>query len=245
MRVNSLFQSMGMWKFYFVGFVFLAYIVYVGYQLATNQFKTTDLIDIGMGFGLLFPLIMVGMLYNQFSIMWRTKNYVWWLTLPYSRVTLITTRMLASLWKMLNIVLIFYSIVFVLTLGIVLIQGSSLDVIHQFLRFIIVSVIVIFFFYPALAAYMMLLANIGQSRYKPLLPLLWVLFFPAMIIAIQGYLAPIFSTGMRISGELVVNDSWYVHFQISYFWYTVVISWAISLLIVFVNAHLLKRKLEL
>ncbi len=244
LRVNSLLQTMGWWKFVIMVALLFAAFLYVSISTVMDRITVEHISDLSLGFGFLSPLLMVGMYYHQMKNEWLANTHVWWLTLPYSRFLLVFTKLLAGFIQLLKIILVFYAITLLLAVY-ASIQGSTFALLGQHVRIMIVSISVVLFFYPALAAYMMLLATISKSKYKPLLPFLWAIFFPALIAALQGFMAPIFSAGMRIGRELVVDTPWYTHFQISFFWYTVLISWAISLVIIVVNAYLLKRKLEL
>lgn len=242
MRTNGLLQTMGWWKSVILVVLLFVAFVYVSIMTVLHRFTIVDISNYSLGFGLLFPLMMVGMYFHQMRNEWLSSTYMWWLTLPYSRFTLVMTKLFAGFLQVVKITLFFHAVILILAIY-ASIQSGTFMYLTQHVRIIAITSIVILSYYPAIASFMMLLATLGKSVYRFLVPLMWVLFFPLMVAGLQGFIAPIFSAGMRISNQLVNDQAWYTHLLIPYFWYVVLVSWALAAMMIVVNAWLLKKKL--
>ena len=124
-----------------------------------------------------FPYMTFMFAYTMLHREWKNGTYGWWLTLPYPRLWLVAAKYLSALLQ----VLLFYAVCYVVTLLLTL-YGKGLDGSLQPDRFFGFAKMtslwygLLIAYAPFMLAFGLLSGTVAQSRWKPLMPIMWLGF---------------------------------------------------------------------
>jgi ABC-2 type transport system permease protein len=181
------------------------------------------------------PFMIFGISINRVNREWQNETIGWWLSLPYSRSKLITTKFVASLLMSLLMCIVIFILVTLFGLYVMLLNGNPigsseglflLSGLKWFLLLIAVS--------PFAASFGTFMGTLAHTKARPALPLLWVFFwvmFP--IMGMSGINFDIFnerSIGFPFTEFIILP---------------ILISWILAYILVRLSAYLLDRHLTL
>ena len=181
------------------------------------------------------PFVIFGISIGRVNREWQNETIGWWLTLPYSRRQLITTKFVASLLMSLMICAGIFILVTLFGLYVMLLNGGSfrslagpffLSGLKWFLLLISLS--------PFAASFGTFMGTLSHTKAKPALPLLWVGLW-AMFPLVSMNSSTINFFNERNIGfpftELILLP--------------ILISWILTYILVRLSAYLLDRHLTL
>lgn len=162
------------WRLLYLAFgVIIALVVATYVSLVETVQLNTDFWYFNIG--LIFAIF--GMSIGITKTEWRNGTSGWWLTLPLSRFQLVASKFLASLIRGGMLFLTLYGIIAFFTFYIMLISNSyNLEEALQFLWFGLKSSVLILSLTPFVAGFGVMYGVVGESKARPLMPLVWVMW---------------------------------------------------------------------
>jgi ABC-2 type transport system permease protein len=181
------------------------------------------------------PFMIFGISINRVNREWQNETIGWWLSLPYSRGTLITTKFVASLLMSLMFCFAIYFLVTLFGLYMMLLNGNFignltgiflLPGLKWFLLLIALS--------PFAASFGTFMGTLSHTKARPAMVLLWILFWAMFpIVGMSGQNFGFFNErniGFPFT-ELIFLP--------------ILFSWILAYILVRLSAYLLDRHLTL
>ncbi|MGZ9585539.1 ABC-2 transporter permease [Paenibacillus marinisediminis] len=158
--------------FYGVAIAALIAIAY-GFLHATIVFQPTTLLF----FVFVFPYAGFMRAMMTVSKEWKDGTYGWWLTLPYSRGTLLRAKYIASGMWMVILGLSTLAVTVVVGICIMWIQGHlEADALSEFLSSVAIAYLFIYSTLPLMLGFGIFASIVRHSNWKPAMPLIWVCY---------------------------------------------------------------------
>lgn len=221
--------------------IYLALLALVAVGVATyfaihGQLKLHQLWGVAIGFPYMLVVMGVLMLRRE----WENGTFGWWLTLPYSRLSLVGAKFFAAWLRTVAVSCCVYVLISLFA-GIIalLVKGySSEDVWLTMLTGLPLLAIVIGFS-PFILSLSLLLATIHYTTLRPLSPILWVVIIGGLSTFYNGFqtFIPSYHVADRLFSDqpgLLIPNLW-----------ALLISWIVAYLFIHIAAYLLERKLSI
>lgn len=229
------------------GFLYMALAILIGFGLFTYAVIQGYIQPMYFWYFLFaIPFSALGLSHNVIYREWKDNTFSWWLTLPYSRMKLISAKFVACLLQMVIISAGVYLLIALLGLYAMLWQGMTFSSALTFLGWGMIWWLFSASALPFVVAFGMLSATIVYTQLKSLLPFLWVLFWLVWggiiwISSIQEGEGNLFAF---IAETAETGTS--VYFPIDVFWLaTIVVSWLLTYLFIWWKSRILERHLDL
>jgi len=182
-------------------------------------------------FGL--PFMVFGLSISRIVQEWRNATAGWWLSLPMSRLKLVTSKFVASLIHTIKILVRIYCVVAILGLYTMLLNGTLTP--HAAIFYLETGIkwnILLFCVCPFVSAFGMLFGAIKMSVIKQAMPILWIVFGGVwwLVFSRDGHFLHVSQTN---SGALFTMAPSLV--------YPVLGSWILAYLLVRLAAYVLDR----
>lgn len=210
-----------------IGLTFFTYAIHSGqFQLQYMWFFT---------FG--FPFIMMGVAYSTIAKEWKNRMYSWWLSLPYSKETLMASKLFATWIQVLVLFVLAFGLLVIFSVYVVVLRSDiSLSLLLEHLLGGLSWLLVLLAFYPFVASFSYLTFTSVHTKYRTVTPLLWIV----LIVAINGLFWVIKPNGFA-AGEQVTQL-----FRIDFTYVTavaIVLSWVLAWGLFKIVARLLDKQL--
>ncbi len=132
-------------------------------------------------FSFAFPFVLLGMSYSSISKEWKNRMYGWWLSLPYSRSWLILTKFLAAWLQTFMVFLVAFVLLVVFCVYAVFISDSfTFEMMLKNLGNGLPWLLAVLAYYPIVAALSFLTFISGNTKYRLLTPLLWMILIVSL-----------------------------------------------------------------
>ncbi len=219
------------WRITYLVIIILAIIGYTTYSALQKNvdFSAIWLFSLGM------PFVVFGISLSIVAREWRNNTAAWWLSLPYSRIKLMTAKWIASMLRGVLFDIAVFLVVALLSLYSMALQG---DLTHPFLLPFFSQGIRWFLFVIAITPFVsslgILFAIITRSKARPVIPLLWVLFILLWNV-VYGHN----SRWLTINSHQTTITLSSAHFLI------MVASWVIAYVLIHVCSYLLDHQLAM
>ncbi|SEC40857.1 ABC transporter permease subunit [Paenibacillus sp. GP183] len=169
-------------------FLYLALIVIVGAGITTYysvhyELPLKRLWSVWIG----VPYVLIAFGVAILKREWENETYGWWLTLPYSRLWLVSAKWIAAWLRMLVAVLSVFALLSIYALAISI--SLSLYTLAEVESFILTGLqwlLLMIGFSPFLLAVSLLIAGTQFSSLRPLSPILWAGFVGGISYAFGG-----------------------------------------------------------
>ncbi|GEO24597.1 hypothetical protein AAC03nite_03820 [Alicyclobacillus acidoterrestris] len=170
---------------------------------------------------------------------WKNGTVGWWLSLPISRLQLLTSKFVAALFRVVLIGCGLYCVIGVLGLYTMALQGPfHTDVAGQFLLTGVQWVMLAMAAAPFASAFGMLFVIARSSKVRPAVPLIWIIFVAIWWVAFSQ-ISRFIQTGYR-------RDTHALYLNLSpNLVYLLLASWILAYLLIRVAARVLDRHLTL
>jgi ABC-2 type transport system permease protein len=160
---------------------------------------------------------------------WKNGTVGWWLTLPMPRIQLVTSKFLASVIRGIGLFAALYGIIAVVTVYVLLISHNfHLDALLHFLGYGLKVYFVVLLLSPFVASFGVLYAIFGESKARPLLPIVWVAWVGIWIFNSQLFHISGDSVGRMFDAPLMLTIP-------------IVVSWVLSYVMLKFSAYVLDR----
>ncbi|THF75121.1 ABC transporter permease [Cohnella fermenti] len=123
-----------------------------------------------------FPYFFCMLAYRMIKREWSDGTVGWWLSLPYSRLRLLSAKLVASFAQSMAISVLFFAAVAVLELYYAAVNGVGFAAFGRLLEQEGEYLLLLIVYSPMLLALGLLLGLLHKSSLKPLMPLFWILF---------------------------------------------------------------------
>ncbi|MDD9148356.1 MULTISPECIES: ABC-2 transporter permease [unclassified Sporolactobacillus] len=181
------------------------------------------------------PWAMFGLSISRIVREWKGETVGWWLTLPYSRQTLILAKFIAGLMRSLLIALAAYVLIFLFGGYATLISASlSLQDFGVFAESGLYFFLLDICFFPLAIAFGLLYGTLIRTKWRPAVPLFWI------VLSIgwgMGWSIGDPSEWIQASGQSLQIPSLPIP--------AVLIGWVLSGLLIMLAGWLLEKKLDL
>ena len=229
-------QGFGYGRTIYMALLALVAVGVATYSAIHGQLKLHQLWGIAIG----FPYILVVMGVLMMRREWENGTFGWWLTLPYSRLSLVGAKFFAAWLRTVAVSCCVYVLISLFA-GIIalLVKGySSEDVWLTMLTGLPLLAIVIGFS-PFILSLSLLLATIHYTTLRPLSPILWVVIIGGLSTFYNGFqtFIPSYHVAHRLFSDqsgLLIPNLW-----------AMLISWIVAYLFIRIAAYLLERKLSI
>lgn len=231
-RKNGRRHSKG-WRYFYAAVILLVVLAATPFISLNGDFfgfQTTWYFS----YGLLFATC--GISIRQVNREFQSGTAGWWLSLPYSRSTLVITKAAGSLVQAVRIIAVGFGLIFIWGLYVMLLNPGTFS--HDFIAFVQAGVkwlMSIIAFTPFVVGFGTMMAIIGKTKARPALPLLWIL--------IWGGTSALYSSSME--GKLLdfVTNSGYPYSL--YILIPLISSWMFAVIMISAAIYLLKHKLSI
>ncbi|GAA5347066.1 ABC-2 type transport system permease protein [Planifilum fimeticola] len=185
-------------------------------------------------FGL--PFLSFGMATSLTASEWKNGTAGWWLTLPFSRLRLVTSKFVAALLRSVLIFAVVYCILALFGLYTMALVGPFDP--HSAASYLLTGLkwnALLFSVCPFVTAFGILFCVLGESRAKPAIPLMWILFSGLwwLLFAHGGVYLHVQTAGMP---NLSVSPFLFI---------PIVVSWLLAYGLIRLAAYLLNRHLAM
>ncbi|WP_027092344.1 ABC transporter permease [Cohnella thermotolerans] len=123
-----------------------------------------------------FPFVVFGVSFGMLKREWSNGTSDWWLTLPYSRTKLLLSKLAASAAQSFLLLFIYFAALMLLELYNLAINGGDMGAFGTFVSLEAQYLFVVFVTSPFMLSLGLLAGVVGRSKWRPLLPLVWILF---------------------------------------------------------------------
>ncbi len=177
-----------------VVFAYLAVLLIIGLYFWTKAAIAGN-IDPTLNWNIFFgvPFTILAISAGAMNREWKNNTVGWWLSLPYSRMTLVLAKFLSNLWRALLIV-VAIDILAILAFLYAMIFDPHLTI-NSFGKFLLAGAnltIVLVVISPLIVSLGMLTAVLGRTGYRFFVPMVWVIFGVLWSFAISSYFQQVF-----------------------------------------------------
>lgn len=185
-----------------------------------------------------FPFVMLGLSFGSISKEWKNRMYGWWLSLPYSREKLVQTKFIAAWLQTATVFLFSFGVMVIFSVYAVMISDTfTFELMLEHLGKGLPWLLTLFVFYPVVAGLSFLTFISGQTKYRPISPLLWLI----LIVSINGFFWTVRPFDVSNS-EGVISSMFTVEFT-SVTWFALIASWVLAWGLLRLAARWLEREL--
>ncbi|MDR0269207.1 ABC transporter permease [Paenibacillus sp.] len=229
----------GWWMVYSL-LVLISLVGTATYFAINNSLQLDSIWFVTMG----FPYMVFFLGLNAVKREWENDTYGWWLTMPYPRKLLISTKWLV-VWLKIWVGIVFAFViasVYVLILSLTL-PYYSLDSVVSFMIAGVNWLSLVAGLSPLIIALGILTATVQKSILRPISPVLWIVFMTGFSLIYQT--SDRIFPGYMDGSETTLNIS---HAWFPFSWELPVImglSWILTYVVLRFAAHLLEKKLDL
>lgn len=161
------------WFWFYVGVLAAVGICVVTFWSLKGRFEPLALLFLVIG----LPYITFMIAYSKINREWKNSTFGWWLTLPYPRIRLVGAKYLSALLQVSFIYGLCYVVTVLIALYGLAIEGSFGAIrFYDFMKVTSLWYGVSLAYAPFMLAFGLLTGTVAQSRWKPLLPILWAGF---------------------------------------------------------------------
>lgn len=182
------------------------------------------------------PFAALGMSIGLTKLEWKNSTYGWWLSLPYSRLTLMTCKFVAVLVRIVLVFAGLYCIISLLAIySLLLTHSFDANVVGHFLLRGIQWGLILLAICPLTASFGALFAVLGESKLRPVMPLTWFIWGGLWWLWISRFEPHI---GHRIANGLITSN---MIVPIACF---IIASWIVAYLFIRLSAYVLDKHLN-
>ncbi|MGD8191658.1 ABC-2 transporter permease [Brevibacillus ginsengisoli] len=191
-----------------------------------------------------FPYVLIVTGVSMMKREWENETYGWWLTLPYPRVWLVSSKWIALFLRVVVGASLLFALISLYTVFIILVlpQYAWTDVEASVLTGLNLLILVIGFS-PFLTSISMLMGSAAYTSLRPLIPLLWLVFMSGIGFFYSGINTSLLNNLFIKTGaaeDPVISSPFTWEVLVS-----MVISWVAAFLVIRLCAYLLDRKISL
>ncbi|MFD1676971.1 ABC transporter permease subunit [Alicyclobacillus fodiniaquatilis] len=215
------------------GTVIAALVVIVATYVSLSG-QRVDLTDAWV-FTYVLPFMSFGLTIGLLVHEWKDGTAGWWLSLPMSRLRLVTSKFVAALIRMILLVAAVYCATGLLILYTMVLEGNfNAHTAGQFLLTGLKYDGLFLCVCPFIAAFGVLIGVLTESRAKPIMPLIWLVFGCSwwLIFSWHGGTVHIQHTHGLAGFSLA-----------PIFYYLIVASWIVAYLMIRLTSYVLERQM--
>ncbi|WEG10906.1 ABC transporter permease [Pullulanibacillus sp. KACC 23026] len=218
------------WVFVYVCFALLIILGFTSYGAVSGHIRYDGTWYFTCG----LPFMIFGMVIHRINVEWQNETVGWWLSLPYSRGTLIRAKFVASLITSIKTCLIIYLLIILFGLYTMALNGQFAGpVMWSFIREGLTWGIFMIASSPIIVSFGVFTGTLSHTNLKPALPMVWVLIW--VIGILTGMTGTNFSYFYNKIGlplkEIILG--------------AILISWLVAYILIKASAYLLDQKLAL
>ncbi|GED72177.1 hypothetical protein BRE01_58790 [Brevibacillus reuszeri] len=233
-------QGFGYGRTIYLAILAIAAVGAASYFAIHGQLKLHQLWGVAIGFPYMLVVMGVLMLRRE----WENGTFGWWLTLPYSRLSLVGAKFFAA-WLRTVVVSCCVYVLISLFAGIIalLVQGYSFEDVWLTMLTGLPLLAIVIGFSPFILSLSLLLATIHYTTLRPISPIFWVVIMGGLSTFYNGFqtLIPNYNVAHQLfSGQpgLWIPNLWAEMAGL-------LISWIVAYLLIRISAYLLERKLSI
>ncbi|MCJ8011887.1 ABC-2 transporter permease [Paenibacillus sp. KQZ6P-2] len=238
-KKSSRSQAAGKWWLAYSLLILLMLTGTATYYAMHNELQINSIWFVTMG----FPYMVFFLSYGCMKREWENETYGWWLTMPYPRLELVSAKWLGSYLKVwVGIIAVFFATsAYVLILSMVL-PFYTLESVGSFMITGINWLTLVAGLSPIIIALGLLASAVQSSVYRPISPIMWIVFMGGIAMIFQIPDSAI-SVNMMQQGTGHLKAEWFPYsWELPLF---MLLSWILTYALLRLTAYLLEKKLDL